>query len=61
MSEKNVGNAPTKTNYELCCDCDIILVITCVLPMVELVQSLSKMVGGKVICVCDLSPQSSSL
>jgi hypothetical protein len=43
MSENSMGNAPTKTNYELLYDFDIVLGLTCVLPMLELVQSLSKM------------------
>jgi hypothetical protein len=43
VSENSTGNAPTKTNYELLCDSDIVLEVTCVLPMLELVQTLSKM------------------
>ncbi len=43
MSENSMKNAPTKTNYKLFCDFDIILGLTCVLPMLEQVQSLSKM------------------
>ncbi len=37
-------HALTKTNYGLFCDYDIVLGLKCVLPMLELVQSLSKMV-----------------
>ncbi len=36
-------NASTKKNYELLCDCDIVLRLTCGLPMLEAVQSLSKL------------------
>ncbi len=43
MNENSTGNAPTKTNYELLYDFDIVLGLTCVLSMLELVQSWSKM------------------
>jgi hypothetical protein len=43
VNENSTRNAPTKTNYELLCDSNIVLGLTCVLPMLELVQSLSKM------------------
>jgi len=36
-------NAFTKNNYELLCDCDIVLQLTYVLPMLEAIQSLSKL------------------
>jgi hypothetical protein len=43
MNENNMWNSLTKTNYELFCECDIVLGLTRILPMLELVQNLSKM------------------
>jgi hypothetical protein len=43
MGDNMTGNASTKNNYELLCDCDITLRLICVLPMLEGVQSLSKL------------------
>jgi hypothetical protein len=43
VSENNTRNSPTKINYKLLCDSNVVLGLTCVLPMLELVQSLSKM------------------
>jgi hypothetical protein len=43
MGDDMAKNASTKNNYELLCDCDIVLGLTCVLPMLEVVQSLSKL------------------
>jgi hypothetical protein len=42
-------NANTKLNYEVLCDYGIILWLTCVLPMLEVVQSLSKLAQGSSI------------
>jgi hypothetical protein len=42
-------NATTKLNYEALCDYDIILWLTFVLPMLEVVQSLSKLAQGSSI------------
>jgi hypothetical protein len=50
----NLGNATTKNNYELLCDCDTILGLTYVLPMMKAMQSLSKMAQDKDTFVCDL-------
>jgi hypothetical protein len=47
MSEDNPRNTLTKTNYGLFCDYDIVLGLKCVLPMLELVQSLSKMLQAR--------------
>jgi hypothetical protein len=35
MVDDNLGNVTAKNNYELLCDCDTILGLTCVLPMME--------------------------
>ncbi len=42
MGDDLDGNANAMKNYELC-DCDIVLGSTCVLPMLETMQSLSKL------------------
>jgi len=41
MVNDSLGNATAKNNYELLCNCDIILGLTCVLPMMEAMESLS--------------------
>jgi hypothetical protein len=43
MGDNMVKNAYAKNNYELLCDCDIVLGLTYVLPMLEAIQSLSKL------------------
>jgi hypothetical protein len=43
MGDDMAKNAFAKNKYELLCDCDIVLGLTCVLPMLEAVQSLSKL------------------
>jgi hypothetical protein len=43
MCDDITGNAFANNNYELLCDCDTILGLTCVLPMLEVVQSLCKL------------------
>ncbi len=43
MGDDMAENASTKNNYEYLCDCDTILGLTCVLPVLEGVQSLSKL------------------
>jgi hypothetical protein len=43
MCDDMAGSAFAKNNYELLCDCDIVLGLTCVLLMLEAVQSLSKL------------------
>ncbi len=35
MGDDTAENAYAKNNYELLCDCDIVLGLTCVLPMLE--------------------------
>jgi hypothetical protein len=46
MVDDTTRNVTIKNNYELLCDYDIALGLTCVLPMMEMVQSLSKMAQG---------------
>jgi hypothetical protein len=43
-----------KNNNLLFCECDTILGLTCVLPMMEVVQTSSKMAKGMDIFVCHL-------
>jgi hypothetical protein len=46
MVDDTIGNATIKNNYELLCDYDIALGLTCVLPMMETEQNLFKMAQG---------------
>ncbi len=43
MGDDMAKNGSTENNYELLCDCDIVLGLTYVLPMLEAIQSLSKL------------------
>ncbi len=54
MANDDLGNAIAKKNYELLCDCDTILGLTYVLPMMKAMESLSKMASDKDTFVCDL-------
>jgi hypothetical protein len=54
MGDDMVRNGSTKNNYELLCDCDTVLGLTCVLPMLEVIQNLSKQAQGRDTFVCDL-------
>jgi hypothetical protein len=49
FEDQTAINATTKLNYEALCDYDIISWLTCVLPMLEVVQSLSKLAQGSSI------------
>jgi hypothetical protein len=40
MNDDATSNATTTTNYELLCDVETIMGLTCVLPMLEAMQSL---------------------
>ncbi len=53
MSEDLPTNHVATTNYELLCDVETIMGLTCVLPMLEVVQNLNKRVQNKVCFVCD--------
>lgn len=54
MANDSLGNVIAKNNYELLCDYDTILGLIYVLPMMEAIQSLSKMAQGRDTFVCDL-------
>lgn len=43
----------TNTNYELLCDVGIVMGLTCVLPMLEVVHSLNKLVQNKYTFILD--------
>jgi hypothetical protein len=47
-------NVIAKFNYEVLCDSDTILGLIYVLPMLEVMQSLSKLVSGRNTVVCNL-------
>ncbi len=53
MSDDVANNAIVNTNYELLCDVETIMGLTCVLPMLEVVQSLSQLVQNKDTFICD--------
>ncbi len=40
MNDDAASNAATNINYELLCDVETIMRLTCVLPMLEAMQSL---------------------
>ncbi len=42
-----------KTNYELLCNVEITMGLTCVLPMLEAIQSLSKLAQNRDTFICD--------
>jgi hypothetical protein len=48
-NSKTVAN----TNYELLCDVEIVMGLTCVLPTLEVMQSLNKLVQNKDTFICD--------
>lgn len=46
-------NLVVTTNYELLCDVETTMVLVCTLPMLEVVQSLSKLAQNKKCFICD--------
>jgi hypothetical protein len=40
MGDNNVKNVIAQNDYELLCDYDIVMGLTCVLPMIEVMQNL---------------------
>ncbi len=53
MTNDTTTYAIAKNNYEVFYNYEIVLGFTCVLPMLEVVHSLSKLVQGKYTFVCD--------
>jgi hypothetical protein len=46
-------NHVVATNYELVCDVETMMGLTCVLPMLKVVQSLNKLAQNKDCFICD--------
>jgi hypothetical protein len=46
-------NHVVATNYELFCDVETMMGLTCVLPLLEVVQSLNKLPQNKNCFICD--------
>jgi hypothetical protein len=53
MSDDVANNVVANTNYELLCDVETIMGLTCVLPMLETMQSLSKLAQNRDAFICD--------
>jgi hypothetical protein len=53
MSKNLPTNPIVATNYELLCDVETMIGLTCVLPMLEVVQSLNKLAQNKNCFICD--------
>ncbi len=53
MSDDVASNAVADTNYEFLCDVETIMGLTCVLFMLETVQSLNKLTQNKDTFICD--------
>ncbi len=53
MSEDLPINHVVATNYELLCDVETMMGLTCVLPMLEVIQNLNKFVQNKYYFICD--------
>ncbi len=50
---KDVDNEPTIINYELLCDIETIMGLTCLLLMLEVLQGLNKYGQNKNTFICD--------
>jgi hypothetical protein len=53
MSDDVASNATININYELLCDVEAIMGLTCVLLMLETMHSLSKLAQNKDFFICD--------
>jgi hypothetical protein len=51
MNDDATNNAITNINYELLCDVEIVMGLTCVLPMLEVVHNLNKLVQNNYIFI----------
>ncbi len=47
MSDDSINNVDVRSNYELLCDVEIVMGLTCMLLMLEVVQSLNKLIQNK--------------
>ncbi len=50
---KDVDNESTTANYELLCDIETVMGLTCLLPMLEALQGLNKYVQNRNTFICD--------
>ncbi len=53
MSDDVINYATTNTNFELLCDVEIVIGLMCVLPMLEVMHSLNKLVQNKCTFIFD--------
>jgi hypothetical protein len=53
MNDDATNNATISTNYELLCDVEIVMGLMCVLPMLEIMHNLNKLVQNKYIFILD--------
>jgi hypothetical protein len=53
MSKDLLTNLVAATDYELFCDVETLMGLTCVLTMLEAMQSLNKLVENKDCFICD--------
>jgi hypothetical protein len=51
MRDDSTSNIDARNNYELLCDVEIVMGLTCVLLMLEAVQSLNKLIQNKNIFI----------
>jgi hypothetical protein len=57
MSNDLPINLVVSTNYELLCDVETIMGLMCMLPMLEVMQSLSKLAQNIKCFICDFKQQ----
>ncbi len=53
MATNSVAYNITKVNYELLCDAEMLLGLACIIPLLELVQSLSKFAKDYETFICN--------
>jgi hypothetical protein len=53
MAKDSTITAIAKVNYELLCNAETLLSLVCVLPLLKLVQGLSKFTQGRLTFICD--------
>ncbi len=53
MFEKHVAHDSARANLELLCNIEVFLGLTCIIPMLECVQSLSKFAQTHDAFICD--------
>jgi hypothetical protein len=53
MSDDVANNVTININYELLCDVETVMGLTCVLPVLEAMKSLSELTQNMDIFICD--------